>query len=104
MTALDDREKAFENKFAHDEEVKFRVLARRNRLAGLWAAGEIGLGDRDAYAAEMSALDLLVSADTPTVGKLLHDFTAHGIRMDEAQIRRRLAEFQAEAGRQVAAE
>src|SRR5258708_26863593 len=45
MTTFDDREKAFENKFAHDEEMRFRIVARRNRLIGEWAARQMGLSD-----------------------------------------------------------
>lgn len=50
MVSMSDREKAFENKYAHDQEKKFRVIARRNKLTGLWAAGLLGKADADAYA------------------------------------------------------
>ena len=60
MTTFDDREKAFENKFAHDEEMKFKAEARRNKLVGMWAAGVLGKtgDDAKAYAASVVAEDI----------------------------------------------
>lgn len=91
MTTFDDREKAFENKFAHDAEMQFRAEARRNKLTGLWAAGLLGKtgGDADAYAAEVVKSDFAEAGDGDVVRKLAADLAG---RADEAAIRAKLAE------------
>ena len=90
MTTFDDRERAFETKYAHDEELRFRVIARRNRLLGQWAARLMGLSDAeaDAYAKDV-------------IRKLLGDLTAAGIDTDDAKIREALTHKEAEARRQI---
>ena len=92
MTTFDDRERAFENKFAKDEELKLRVLARRNRLLGEWAARLMGLteAEADAYAKEVIRADFEEAGDEDVIRKLLGDLTAAGSDVDEAQIRRAL--------------
>ena len=93
MTAMSDREKAFENKYAHDQEKKFRVIARRNKLTGLWAAGLLGKSDADAYAKEVVAADFEEAGDEDVVRKVAGDFKAAGVAAGEAEVRAKLAEL-----------
>ncbi len=103
MTTFDDRERAFETKFAHDEEMAFRVLARRNRLLGEWAARQMGLTDveSEAYAKEVIRAEFEEAGDEDVVRKLLGDLTAAGVDIDEARIRDALAHKEVDARRQL---
>jgi hypothetical protein len=103
MTTFDDRERAFESKYAHDEELRFRVIARRNRLLGMWAARLMGLSDAeaDAYAKDVIRADFEEAGEEDVVRKLLGDLTAAGVDIDEAKIREALAHKEAEARRQI---
>ena len=103
MTTFDDRERAFETKFAHDEELRFRVIARRNRLLGGWAARLMGLSDAeaDAYAKDVIRADFEEAGDEDVIRKVLGDLTAAGIDTDETKIREALAHKEAEARRQI---
>jgi hypothetical protein len=78
MTSFKDREKGFERKFAHDEELKFKATARRNRLLGLWAATEMGVGgdEAQAYAREVIKADLEIPGDEDVFRKIRRDFDA----------------------------
>ena len=89
MTTFEDREKGFERKFAHDEELKFKATARRNRLLGLWAAEQMGLaGDAaQAYAREVIKADLAEPGDEDVFRKLRADFDAKGVIQSDHQIR-----------------
>ncbi|MFZ1725450.1 MAG: DUF1476 domain-containing protein [Albidovulum sp.] len=100
MTTFDDRENAFENKFAHDEEMRFRAEARRNKLLGLWVAGLIGkTGDAAAaYAGEVVAADFEEAGDEDVYRKVAGDL---GARADEITIRSKMAELMIEAKRQI---
>lgn len=100
MTTFDDRENAYENKFAHDEDLKFRAAARRNKLLGLWAAGLMGkTGEAaDAYAREVIAADFAEAGDEDVFRKVAADL---GARADEATLRGKMSELMAEARRQV---
>jgi len=102
MTDFKDRETAFEAKFARDEEMQFRVTARRNRLLGQWAAEKMGLTseETDAYAKEVVAADFEEAGDEDVVRKLLGDMTSAGVEMDDAGIRAALVEKMVEARRQ----
>jgi hypothetical protein len=106
MTTFEDREKGFERKFAHDEELKFRATARRNRLIGLWAADRMGLtGDEaQAYAREVIKADLAEPGDEDVFRKVRADFDAKGVDQSDHQIRRIIGEMMAEAVRQIEAE
>jgi hypothetical protein len=106
MTTFEDREKGFERKFAHDEELKFRATARRNRLIGLWAAGKMGLtGDEaQAYAREVIKADLAEPGDEDVFRKVRADFDAKGVDQSDHQIRRIIGEMMAEAVRQIESE
>lgn len=89
MTTFDDRDKAFENKYARDEEMNFKVNARRNKLLGLWAAGKLGKNgpEAEAYAKEVVMADLDAPGDADMLAKLLGDFKSADINMSEAEIR-----------------
>ena len=102
MTTFEDREKGFERKFAHDEELKFRATARRNKLLGLWAAEKLGLaGDEaQAYAREVIKADLAEPGDEDVFRKVRADFDAKGVDQSDHQIRRIIGEMMAEAVRQ----
>ena len=103
MTTFDDRERAFESMYAHDEEMRFRVIARRNRLLGAWAARLMGLSEAeaDAYAKDVIRADFEEAGEEDVIRKLLGDLTAAGIETDEAKIREALAHKEIEARRQV---
>ena len=103
MTTFDDRERAFETKFAHDEEMKFRAIARRNRLLGEWAAGLMGLSpvETEAYAKDVVRADFEEAGDEDVIRKVLGDLTGAGVDMDEARIREALEHKTVEAKRQL---
>ncbi len=103
MTTFDDRERSFEAKFARDDELAFRVTARRNRLLGQWAAAEMRLTreESDAYATALVHADLEGGGDDDVVRKLVGDMTAAGLDHDEATVRRALATQMIEARRQL---
>ena len=101
MTTFDDREKAFENMFAHDQEMQFRIQARRNRLLGEWAALKMGLTpeETDAYAKAVVQADFEEAGDEDVIRKLLGDMTQAGVDIDEAGVRTALDEQQVIARR-----
>ena len=103
MTQFDDRERAFESKFAHDEEMKFRITARRNRLLGQWAARQMGLSEAetDAYAKDVVRSDFEEAGDHDVVRKVLGDLTAAGIDIDEDRVVEALRNKEIEARRQI---
>ena len=103
MTTFDDRERAFEKKFAHDEEMKFRIIARRNRLLGHWAARQMGLSEAEteSYAKDVVRSDFEEAGDHDVVRKVLGDLTAAGVDCDEAKIVEMLGHKEVEARRQI---
>lgn len=103
MTSFDDRRDAFETKFARDEEMAFRVTARRNRLLGQWAAAQMGLTPEatEAYAKAVVQAAFEEAGDEDVVRKLVGDLTAAGVATDEAAVRHALAEQTVEARRQL---
>lgn len=103
MTTFDDRENAFENKFAHDAKLQFRAEARRNKLVGLWAAGLMGkTGEAaEAYAKDVVKSDFEEAGIDDVVRKLVGDL---GDLADEATIRTKMAELLAVAKTQLVAE
>ncbi|AGH50814.1 MULTISPECIES: DUF1476 domain-containing protein [Sphingomonadales] len=103
MTTFDDRERAFEAKFARDEEMAFRVTARRNRLVATWAAEQMGLTpeETDAYAKAVVQADFEEAGDEDVVRKLLGDLVSAGVDTDEARIRTALEAKTIEARRQL---
>ena len=105
MTTFDDRERAFEAKFAHDQDMQFKIVARRNKLLGLWAAKQMGLSDVEAetYASEVIRAEFEEAGDEEVVKKLLGDLTSAGVECDEARIREALEHKTVEARRQMMA-
>ena len=103
MTTFDDRERAFEAKFAHDEELQFRITARRNRLLGEWAARLMGLTavEADPYAKDVVRADFENTGDEDVIRKLLGDLTSAKVEIDEARIRDELGHKLVEARRQL---
>ncbi|HEY6256189.1 MAG TPA: DUF1476 domain-containing protein [Xanthobacteraceae bacterium] len=99
MGAFDQREKGFENQFAHEEELKFRATARRNSLLGLWAAGKLGLfGQKaEAYAKALVASDVEASGAFDVFGKIRRDFEAKGLHLSDREIRRTMTDFMTQA-------
>ena len=103
MTSFDDRERAFETKFARDEEMAFRITARRNRLVGQWAAGLMGLTqeEADAYCKAVVQADFEEAGDQDVIRKLLGDLVSANVEIDEARIRTALHDSTVEARRQL---
>ncbi len=103
MTSFDDRQKAYERKFAHDEELKFKASARRNKLLGLWAADKMGLtGDEvDNYAKSVVLADLEEPGEEDVYRKIRGDFDDAGVNQSEYQIRRAMAELMDKAVEQI---
>ncbi|MCA1492334.1 DUF1476 domain-containing protein [Sinorhizobium alkalisoli] len=101
MTTMKDREKAFEAKFALDEELRFKSLARRNKLLGLWAAGLLNKSDPEDYAREVVAADFEEAGHEDVVRKIKADFDAAGVAQSEDEIRARMIELLGEAVAQV---
>ncbi len=100
MNSFKDREKGFENKFAHDQELQFRATARRNRLVGHWAAGLLGKTDDEAkaYAIEVVKADFEEAGDGDVIRKLMADL---GDRVDEKTVLAKLEECYAQAKQQL---
>lgn len=99
MTTFDNRKDAFENKFAHDEELRFKAESRRNKLLGLWAAGLLGKtgADADAYAKEVIAADFEQAGEEDVFRKVRRDFDAAGVQQSDHQIRRTMDELMQQA-------
>ena len=102
MTQFNDRERAFETKYARDEEMQFRIIARRNRLLGEWAARLMGLteAEANAYAKEVVRADFEEAGDEDVIRKLIGDLTSAGVDTDEAKVREALEHKSVEARRQ----
>ena len=103
MPTFDDRENAFENKFAHDAQLQFRAEARRNRLLGLWAGDKLGKSPEDAaeYAKEVVKSDFEEAGEEDVYRKVAGDL---GDRATEAEIRAKMAELMLEAKKQILTE
>ena len=103
MTTFDDRERAFEARFAHDAEMQFRAEARRNRLLGLWAAGLLGLSGDEAstYARDVIKSDLQEAGEEDVFQKIRSDL---GGRVDDVAIRSQMRALLAEAKAQILTE
>jgi hypothetical protein len=103
MTTFDKRKDAFENKFAHDAELKFKAGARRNKLLGLWAAGLLGKTGEAAeeYARSVVQADFQEAGDEDVFRKVREDFDAGGVVQSDHQIRRTMEELMAQAVEQI---
>ena len=102
MTTFDDRERAFESQYARDQEMQFKIVARRNRLLGHWAAKKMGLteAEADAYARDVIRADFEEAGDEDVIRKLLGDLTSAGVEIEESAIRQALEHKTVEARRQ----
>jgi hypothetical protein len=100
-TTFDKREEGFEKQFAHDEELRFKAMARRNKLLGLWAAGVLGKSgaDAEAYAKEVVLADFEEAGDNDVLRKVTKDLHAKGVT--EQQIRAQMTELLAQAVEQI---
>lgn len=106
MTTFDEREKEFEARFKHDQEFRFKVTARRNRLLGLWAAAQMGIAGEAAetYAKSVVDAEFAPGGDRRVVDKIAADFAAKGVSLSPAQVRFQLDHFAEEAKKQLMAE
>ena len=104
-TSFDKREEGFEKKFAHDEELKFKATARRNKLLGLWAAEKMGVSGpaADAYAKDVVTADFEEPGDQDVFRKIRRDFDAKKITISDADIRRQMDELMGQAIAQIKA-
>src|ERR1700694_1395567 len=95
MTTFDKREEGFEKKFAHDEELKFKASARRNKLLGLWAAEKLGISGpaAESYAKEVIAADFEEPGDNDVFHKIRRDFDAKKVAQTDQQIRKTMDEL-----------
>ena len=103
MTSMKDRQDGFERKFAHDEELRFKATARRNKMLGLWAAEKLGKTGEAAedYAKEVVKSDFEEAGDDDVFRKLREDFDAAGVEQSDHQIRRQMEELLAQAAEQI---
>lgn len=106
MTTFNDREKSFEKKFEKDQELQFKVNARRNKLLGLWAAGLMGKSgaDADAYAKEVVLADFEKPGDSDVMEKLVKDLAAAGKPTEEHTIRKQAERLMDDAKKQLMTE
>ena len=103
MTTFDKREEAFEQQFAHDEELKFKATARRNRMMGMWAAEKLGLTGAEAatYAKGVVAAEFEEGGDNAVVTMVMTDLVAKDVNVNEEDVRARMDELMAQAVAQV---
>ncbi len=103
MTTFDKREEGFEKKFAHDEELRFKAIARRNKLLGLWVADILGKAgpDAEAYAKEVVLSDFEEAGDNDVIRKVMADLEGKGVT--EQDIRAKMAELLGQAVAQIQA-
>jgi hypothetical protein len=106
MTLFDERERAFENLFAHEEEMRFRALSRRNDFFARWAAEQLDLRRSERQAYIRSFVDAVVrpQSDEALIGRVRADFIAEGVDASDQRIRAALATATVEAARQVRTE
>jgi hypothetical protein len=99
MTTFDEREHAYEAKFARDEALRFRAKARRDKALGAWAAAQLGLSGSAAadYASEVLRSDFNQPGDGSLIEKVLSDFRAKGVMLDESALKKKLVELMAQA-------
>lgn len=106
MSGMDERRNTFENKFAHDEDLRFRAVARRNKLLGLWAAEKLGKTGEfaQAYASEVVRADFEEVGDEDVYRKVAADFSAAAVNVSEAELRGQMLSLLEEAAKQISAE
>ena len=105
MSSFDKREEGFEKKFAHDEEVRFKAHARRNRMVGQWAAEKLGLtgAAAEAYAKDIVTIDMNTPGGDEAFRKIRQDFDAKGVAQSDHQIRRTMEEMMTKAMAEISA-
>ena len=103
MTTFDDRKRGQEAKYAHDQETEFKVMARRNKLLGLWAAEHLGLSgeEAEAYAKQVVISDFEKPGDDDVLEKVHGDFQAGGVDISAHRVRRHMDELLSEAREQI---
>jgi hypothetical protein len=103
MTTFNEREKGFEQKYKHDQDLQFKVNARRNKLLGLWAAERMGLSgaDAEAYAKEVVQADFEKPGDGDVIAKVVNDLTAKGRPASELEVSKELGRLLAVAKEQL---
>ncbi|MCZ8311004.1 MAG: DUF1476 domain-containing protein [Magnetospirillum sp.] len=103
MSGFDDRQKGFENKFKHDQDLQFKVTARRNKLVGQWVAAKFGLAGEaaDAYAKEVVAADFDKPGDDDVIEKIQKDAGLRGVALSSADIKAQLEHFMPIAKQQI---
>ena len=103
MTGIDDRGDAFENKFAHDEALQFKAMARRNKLLGVWAAEKLGISDEEAaeYAKSVVRSDFEEPGEEDVYRKIKGDFDEANVDVSEADIRSAMSDLMAQAQEQI---
>jgi len=106
MSGMDERRNSFENKFAHDEDLRFRATARRNKLLGLWAAEKLGKTGEDAqaYAADVVRADFAEPGDEDVIRKVAGDLSAASVNVSDAELRAQLLTLLEQAVQQITAE
>jgi len=106
MTTFDDKEKAAENKYAHDKELEFRIHARRNKLLGLWAAARMNLSGSPAedYAKTLVTADMGANNDEIIIQRVKSDFSAKGAPVSDQDIRAEIHRVTQVAREQIAGE
>jgi hypothetical protein len=105
MTTFNDRKDAFESKFAHDEDLRFKAMARRNKLFGLWAAGQLGQSgsEAEAYAKSVVLADFEEAGDDDVLRKVRKDLEAGGKNVPDVELRRTMMELLARAVEEIQA-
>ena len=105
MATFDQRKDAFENKFAHDEELRFKAMARRNKLLGLWAAEKLGKSgaDAEAYAKSVVLADFEEAGDEDVVRKVKADFAAGNVAAGDSEIRQVMQDLLLRAAEEIQA-
>ncbi len=105
MATFDQRKDAFENKFAHDEELRFKAMARRNKLLGLWAAEKLGKSgaDAEAYAKSVVLVDFEEAGDEDVVRKVKADFAAGNVAAGDTEIRQVMQDLLIRAAEEIQA-
>jgi hypothetical protein len=105
MSSFEDREKGYERKFEQDQELAFKVRARRRKLLGLWAAHELGLDGAaaEAYAAMLAALGLIRGGDEQVIDHIAGDFAKRALKLDKARIVLEAERCQREASKELGA-
>ncbi len=103
MATFDEREKGFEKKFAHDQDLKFKAESRRNKMLGEWAAAQMGMSGPavDDYVKAVRKADLATKGDDDVLQKVLKDLTDKGVQANATDLRKRMDGFLAEAVAQI---